>query len=291
MINSRIELWLTERVIELEKKLRGDVIFYNGPIIEDMVPAFDQAIAEKKSNKQTLYIILETRGGLIEPVEKVVEIIRNKYKKVHFIIPNQAMSAGTVFCMSGDKIFMSYKSSLGPIDPQIPKRNDPNMFVPALGYLDQFERMIEKSKIGELSPAEIYLLEQLDLADISFYEQARNLTTTLLQKWLVEYKFKNWGIHKTTAGKVGEKVTDTEKRARALEIANGLSDITRWHSHGRHIGMETLKKELRLLINDYTRLGCAKDIDMYYGSAIDYCLKMGYVFYMHTANFQRLIRR
>ena len=27
------------------------------------------------------------------------------------------MSAGTIWCMSADKIFMDYSSSLGPIDP------------------------------------------------------------------------------------------------------------------------------------------------------------------------------
>ena len=46
------------------------------------------------------------------------------------------MSAGTILCMSGDKIFMDYASILGPIDPQVPTP-DTGDYVPALGYLDK----------------------------------------------------------------------------------------------------------------------------------------------------------
>lgn len=66
-------------------------------------------------------------------VEKMVEIIRNKYQKVYFVVPDYAMSAGTIFCMSGEKIYMDYSSSLGPIDPQVYNGKE---FVPALAYLD-----------------------------------------------------------------------------------------------------------------------------------------------------------
>lgn len=52
------------------------------------------------------------------------------------MVPDCAMSAGTIFCMAGDKIWMGYYSSLGPIDPQV--FNGKN-WVPALGYLDKVE--------------------------------------------------------------------------------------------------------------------------------------------------------
>jgi ClpP class serine protease len=48
-----------------------------------------------------------------------VTVIRKHYKTVNFVVPDYAMSAGTIFCMSGDKIFMDYASALGPIDPQV----------------------------------------------------------------------------------------------------------------------------------------------------------------------------
>lgn len=42
---------------------------------------------------------------------------------------------------------------LGPIDPQV--RNDRQWYVPALGYLEQYERLVQKSADGTLTTAEL----------------------------------------------------------------------------------------------------------------------------------------
>lgn len=57
-------------------------------------------------------IILTTTGGSVEATEDFVEILRHHYDVVDFIIPNYAMSAGTIFAMSGDEIYMDYASVL-----------------------------------------------------------------------------------------------------------------------------------------------------------------------------------
>lgn len=156
------------------------------------------------------------------------------------------MSAGTILCMSGDKIYMDYSSALGPIDPQV--ANSDGQLVPALGYLDHVERLIKKSEDGALTDAEFAILQNQDLATLRRYEQARDLSVSLLKDWLVKYKFKDWHTHSST----GKPVKDKEKKARATDIAKALSDHTKWHSHGRMIGMRTLTEELRLKIEDYT---------------------------------------
>lgn len=46
-------------------------------------------------------------------------------------MPNFAYSAGTIFCMSGDNIYMNYYSALGPVDPQVQNRD--GKLVAALG--------------------------------------------------------------------------------------------------------------------------------------------------------------
>lgn len=183
----------------------------------------------------------------MEAVEKMVEIIREHYEKVYFIIPRFALSAGTIFCMSGDKLYMDYSSSLGPIDPQV-LGNDRNM-VPALGYLDKVQELVQKSMEGKLSPVEFSMLERLDLAMLRRYEQARELSKVLLEKWLVNYKFSNWKKHRTT--NPGTTVTDEDKKKRAAEIAKKLSDNNEWHSHGRMISMQTLTEKIRLEIDDF----------------------------------------
>jgi hypothetical protein len=167
---------------------------------------------------------------------------------VYFVVPVAAMSAGTIFCMSGDKIFMDYSSSLGPIDPQVPDREG-KFLVPALGHLDKVNEIIAKSRDNTITPVEFQWLLNQDLAMLRFYEQARDLSTALLEKWLVQYKFKDWVTHRTN--NPGSPVSPAEKQARATEIARLLSNNAHWHSHGRMIGLKTLQEACRLEIDDY----------------------------------------
>ncbi len=73
---------------------------------------------------------------------------------------------------------MDYTSSLGPIDPQVYNGKE---WVPALGYLEQVKRLIEKATKGTLTDAELIILQNQDLATLERYEQAKNLTITLLK--------------------------------------------------------------------------------------------------------------
>lgn len=178
----------------------------------------------------------------------MVEVTRHHFTEVFFVVPTAAMSAGTIFCMSGDKIFMDYTSSLGPIDPQVSLEN--GNLVPALGYIDKVNELIDKSANGRLTDAELLMLQRLDLATLRRYEQARDLSVSLLKQWLVKYKFKDWTVHAKTHP--GTPVSAAEKEARAEQIAKDLSDNNRWHSHGRMIGISTLTDSLKLRIEDYT---------------------------------------
>ena len=83
---------------------------------------------------------------------------------------------------------------------------------------------------------------------LRYYEQARDLSIVLLERWPVQYKFKDWTNHRTT--NPGTHVTHEQKQARAKEIAHWLSDNAHWHSHHRMIGIETLKKA-KLEIDDF----------------------------------------
>jgi len=50
--------------------------------------------------------VLTTGGGSIEVVQRIVDVFRQHYTLVDFIVPNYAYSAGTVLAMSGDAIYM-----------------------------------------------------------------------------------------------------------------------------------------------------------------------------------------
>lgn len=274
----------------LESKLSSDVLYYYGELRTGAVPMFRDMVEKLKHNSNqnksgkpsTLTICLTTPGGQAEAVEKMVEIIRHHYDQFYAIVPRSAMSAGTILCMAADKIFMDYASSLGPIDPQVPDR-DNTVLVPALGYLDKVDEMLERSANGTLTPAEFEILQNQDLAMLSFYEQSKKLSISLLKKWLTEYKFKDWNVHRST--NPGTAVTREEKEARAEQIAAALSNNQTWHSHGRMIGMDRLRSELKLEIEDY---GLETELRIYIREYCDtlteFIERQGNVFYIHNRN-------
>lgn len=231
------------------------VLAYTGPIHPAVLGAYITAVEHVALQSLPTHaegricIVLSTPGGVVEAVEKMVEVTRQHFSEVYFIVPTAAMSAGTIFCMSGDKIYMDYTSSLGPIDPQVPLSD--GLLVPALGYIDKVNELIDKSGQGRLTDAEFMMLQRLDLATLRRYEQARDLSVSLLKQWLVKFKFKDWVSHLTT--NPGQPVTLDQKEARAEQIARDLSDNNRWHSHGRMIGINTLTNGLKLKIEDYTQ--------------------------------------
>lgn len=234
---------------ELEDKLGSDVIFYHGSIYPKYFRIFRDFVEQVKSSSQrtekSISLVLRTGGGSAETTERMVGVLRKHYDQVNFVVPDVAMSAGTILCMSGDRIYMDYASTLGPIDPQVPTP-DTGDYVPALGYLD---KVLEITKKGQLAPADVVMLKSLDLAKLALFEQARDLSVDLLKKWLVDYKFKNWTHHRTT--NPGAVVTAQEKAERAEQVARDLADHKRWRSHGRSLDVAKMT-ELKIKIDDYS---------------------------------------
>ena len=142
-------------------------------------------------------MILDTPGGVVEVVERIVRVLRQHHGEVKLIIPDRAMSAGTVLAMSGDDILMDYHSCLGPIDPQLEKDG---RLVPALSYLSQFETLIRKSQNESLSTAEAVLLQKLDLAELHQFELARDLSVDLLKRWLAPLQVQGLGEDRDSRG-------------------------------------------------------------------------------------------
>lgn len=235
--------------IKLEELLSADVVSYHGSIHPSFFRYFRNFIetVKEKSTRtdNAIAVLLRTGGGSAETVERMVDVLRHHYKSVYFVVPDYAMSAGTILCMSGDKIYMDYASALGPIDPQI-MSSDGTGYIPAMGYLDKVEELTAKPA---LNPGDAVLLSGIDLAKLALFEQAKNLSVDLLKRWLVKFKFKDWNEHRTN--NPGSPVTDNEKTERAEEIAGQLSNHKLWRSHGRNLNIERLV-ELRLEIDDYS---------------------------------------
>jgi hypothetical protein len=235
--NKIVEQQLDVLVRRLEKALGADVLSFSGPILYGADDAIRDTVEGRRGKRERLAVVLETTGGYVEVVE--------------FIVPNFAMSAGTVLVMSGDAIHMDYYSVLGPIDPQV-ERESPNgkRQVPALGYLAKYDELVRKSAEGRLTEAELaFMLDSFDLAELHAFEQARDLSISLLQEWLAKYKFKTW----TRTQSRGIDVTPEMRAERAKRIAQELSKTEKWHSHARGISMAVLQGDpgLGLVIDDF----------------------------------------
>lgn len=264
--NEFIEQQLDERATAIAKAFRSDILTLSGPLVvgvDDIIRVVIEDIRSGSKNR-SLTVLITTLGGYIEVVQRIVDTLRHHYRHINFVVPNYAFSAGTILVMSGDAIYMDYYSRLGPIDPQVETAK--GVPVPALGYLIQWERLLKKAQAGKLTVPEIQLMvDGFDQAELYKYEQSRNLSITLLKKWLVKYKFKNWKKTETKRIRVTHKIR--VKRAEA--IAKLLNDTDKWHTHGHGISMEVLRRELKLKIDDYGENALFDSPIKYYHSLLD----------------------
>jgi len=279
---------------ELSTKFDADVIFINSPMKAPLDRLFRIEVetirsqAPKKAKGKAgdrLCLLLQTPGGYIETVKRLVDVMRRHYKHVSFVIPDYAYSAGTVLALSGDDIYMDYYSILGPIDPQVPDEAGGTL-LPGAGYLAKFQELVAeinrarmtdvKAKQAELA----YLIKRFEPAKLFHIEQAIEHGQALIEEWLPRYKFKSW-----TTTNSGKKVTSSMRKQRAKDVAKVLGDASKWHSHGRGISMQELEAEdIKLQIQDFGKdTALSVLIRNYHGLAVDFAAKQGMQAFIHSS--------
>ena len=291
--NDAIEMILSEGNLAIGKIFNSDVIFIKAPMRQPFDDVIKDEIEELKGGKRPktkLTVFVETNGGYVESVERIVSVFRKHYDTVEYVVPNYAYSAGTILVLSGDELYMDYYSVLGPIDPQI-ETEEGNHSVPGMGYLAKFEELLSQindpAKAPEETRAQVaYLIKRFDPAKLFTIEQAIEHSKSLLRDWLPKYKFKSWTVKETS----GAPVTDADRQQRADQIADVLGNAKHWHSHGRGIGIKELGSEtIKLKVKNYgddERLN--RNISNYYGLLTDYMRKNRMMAALHT---RRGVRR
>lgn len=224
----------------------------NGIDDSDDLP-FNEMIRSLPAEAKEIDIVLVTPGGQANQVAKFVNTLRPRFDKVNFILLNQAMSAGTIFALSGDEVIMTNESQIGPIDPQV--RNKDGAFVPAQSLLT----LIDEIKIrGEALAREkkpipwtdIQILKNLDLKEVGNAINASDYSIKMVEEYLNAYKFKTWAKHKD-----GTVVTPEKKKERATEIASLLCKHSEWKHHGHAIRREAAWDVCRLKITHAEKIG------------------------------------
>lgn len=246
---------ITRSINEISKIRNRPIVCYVSNVINPSIKSsisidaaddkpFHEMLNSIPSGEKELDIIIVTPGGSAEIVANHVNRIRQRFEHVGFIIPYMAMSAGTIFCLSGDDLIMDENAFIGPIDPQVPSKD--GRYVPAQAVTtlinDIQERGQEQLKSGEQPNwTDIQILRNLDPKEIGNSINASQFSISLVSQYLENYKFRTWINHKD-----GRVVTAHEKRARATEIAGTLCKHSLWLSHSRRISREMVTTECKL---------------------------------------------
>ncbi|MCC8190720.1 MAG: S49 family peptidase [Planctomycetes bacterium] len=128
-----------------------------------------------------LDIILHTPGGAIAAAEHLVTYLRAKFgSDIKAVVPQIAMSAGTMIACSCRSIVMGKQSALGPIDPQING-------VPAKGVVEEFLKAIEEARENpESIPMWQTIISKYHPTFIDSCQKAWNRSLRMVKQWLTE---------------------------------------------------------------------------------------------------------
>jgi hypothetical protein len=133
-----------------------------------------------------LDLILHTPGGDVAATESIIDYLHSLYDgNIRAIIPQLAMSGGTLVALSCKEILMGRQSSLGPVDPQI-------QGMPAQGVLEEFQRAVKETTDNPASvPMWREIIQKYWPTLITSCEHARNWSDELLRGYLAKCMFAN----------------------------------------------------------------------------------------------------
>ena len=83
-------------------------------IDDETLEEFEKQLGDGKADN--LYLIIKSGGGSPFSSVAMMNILDSRFTKISTIIPEYAKSAATLMALGTDKIYMSEKSALGPLD-------------------------------------------------------------------------------------------------------------------------------------------------------------------------------
>jgi hypothetical protein len=209
---------------------RNVIAYYSGWLSKPSVAQTDINDEDKNGfmmavheldRKKGLDLILHTPGGGIAATQSIVHYLRDMFKNdIRAVVPQLAMSAGTMIACSCKAIVMGKQSNLGPIDPHM-------RGIPAQGVIKEFKRAIREIK---KDPATIAVwqpvISQYRPTFLSQCEQAIQWSNAFVESQLAAVMF---------AG-------DPAARTKAVAIRKFLSDYSKNKTHDRHIHADECKQ-------------------------------------------------
>lgn len=225
-------------LVALAEKLGKNVIaYYSGWLqkpsimnvgIEEVDKNAFMSMVHKMDREKGLALILHTPGGDLCACESIVAYLKMMFQNdITMIVPQIAMSAGTLMCCAGKEIYMGKQSSLGPIDPQFNG-------IPAQGILEEFERA--KSDVQKnITTSQVWapILSKYHPSFLGECEKAIEMSTDICKRWLQENMLSN----------------EENKEDKAEHITQELSSHENSKTHARRFDIQKCK-EIGLKIID-----------------------------------------
>lgn len=189
---------------------------YTGFALNDSDKNGLMAAIHKLDRTKGLDLFLHTPGGDAAATESLVDYLRAMFgRDIRAVVPQLAMSAGTMIALSCKEILMGKHSSLGPIDPQIGG-------IPAHGIIEEFENAAKRIKDN---PSEIPLWQPIIAKYhptlIGECQKAIDWCNQMVKEWLV----------------VGMFAGDSDADSKADRVIAEFADHALTKSHARHISM------------------------------------------------------
>jgi hypothetical protein len=248
---------LRRAVQEIERVRGRPCVVYIANLIRDVSDTaihaadhlpFCEMVARIPASEKRLDIFIATPGGSAEQVNLFVEAVRPRFEEVDFLVPYKAMSAGTLWALAGDKIWMDSRAFLGPLDPQVPSKE--GTYVPAQALLMLLKKIQDdgQAALNKREPVPwslVRLLDQMDQRQLGAAMSATSYVINMASTYLEHHKFKTWDTHRSTK----QPVTPEEKKARAKEVAQQLASHDKWKAHGHAISRDILWQELKIQID------------------------------------------
>lgn len=164
-----------------------------------------------------LDLILHTPGGDLPAAESIVHYLRQMFgTDIRAVIPQLAMSAGTMISCACKEIVMGKQSNIGPFDPQLGG-------LPAHGVLEEFAKAIEMVKTDPQStPIWQTIISKYHPTFLGECEKAIELADLVVHRWLVSGMFHG----------------DDDGMKKADNIVLALNDHAGTKTHSRHLHIE-----------------------------------------------------
>lgn len=111
---------LKECYQEISNERDACVFIFSASIEWSSFHALRQVIESHQNPKRNIVVVITTSGGDTDVAFKIGNYLQEKFEEITFLVFGWCKSAGTLLCLSGQRLIMSGSGELGPLDIQLP---------------------------------------------------------------------------------------------------------------------------------------------------------------------------